>query len=38
MYCADDSHTIRILLIRKDMKKSECRSEQICFNGVVPPS
>lgn len=30
-------HTIRILLIRKDMKKSECRSEQICFNGVMPP-
>lgn len=31
------SHTIRFLLIRKDMKKSECRSEQICSNCVMPP-
>lgn len=27
---------VRILLIRKDMKLSECRSEQICFNGMMP--
>lgn len=31
------SHTIRFLLIRKDMKKSECRSEQICSNCVMAP-
>lgn len=36
VYCANDTHTVRILLIRKDMKKSECRSEQICFNSVMP--